>query len=80
MFCSMTPIPTAVMSTLCLHLQSIIGSLKVISTLRLLIQTVTMVMIMDQVSGFVQPWMAGSATVEHVPANGRRDVDVINLL
>ena len=38
-FCSMTPVPTT-MATLCLHLWSIIGSLKLISTLRLSIQTV----------------------------------------
>ena len=53
-FCSMTPVPTT-MATLCLHLWSIIGSLKLISTLRLSIQTV------GQASGFVQPWMG-----EHV--------------
>ena len=62
-FCSMTPVPTT-MATLCLHLWSIIGSLKLISTLRLSIQTV------GQASGFVQPWMGDSATahatVEHV--------------
>ena len=38
-FCSMTPVPTT-MATLCLHLWSIISSLKLISTLRLSIQTV----------------------------------------
>ena len=54
-FCSMTPVPTT-MATLCLHLWSIIGSLKLISTLRLSIQTV------GQASGFVQPWMGDSAT------------------
>ena len=63
-FCSMTPVPTT-MATLCLHLWSIIGSLKLISTLRLSIQTV------GQASGFVQQWMGDShsqchATVEHV--------------
>ena len=54
-FCSMTPVPTT-MATLCLHLWSIIGSLKLISTLRVSIQTV------GQASGFVQPWMGDSAT------------------
>ena len=59
-FCSMTPVPTT-MATLCLHLWSIIGSLKLISTLRLSIQTV------GQASGFVQPWLGDChATVEHV--------------
>ena len=53
--CSMTHVPTT-MATLCLHLWSIIGSLKLISTLRLSIQTV------GQASGFVQPWMGDSAT------------------
>ena len=54
-FCSMTLVPTT-MATLCLHLWSIIGSLKLISTLRLSIQTV------GQASGFVQPRMGDSAT------------------
>ena len=62
-FCSMTPVPTT-MATLCLHLWSIIDSLKLISTLRLSIQTV------GQASEFVQPWMGDSvtthSTVEHV--------------
>ena len=64
-FCSMTPIHTAAMAIPCLHLRSIIGSVKLISTLSLSIQRVTMVMIMGQVSGCVQPWMEVSATVEH---------------
>ena len=45
------------------HLWSIIGSLKLISTLRLSIQTV------GQASGFVQPWMGDSATPS--PRHGR---------
>ena len=76
-FCSMTPVPTT-MATLCLHLWSIIGSLKLISTLRSSIQ------IVGQASGFVQPWITGWETVpRHGRArlrHGRGDTDLTDSL